>query len=76
VIELELELIQTDMTQTPVLRVEVGARLCAQIRDVRWYKKSQKNTHAAADSGLNFSIFEVLLLDSDVFILGLDLERE
>jgi hypothetical protein len=39
-------------------------------------KKSQKNTHAAADSGLNFSIFEVLLLGSDVFILGLDLERE
>jgi hypothetical protein len=38
-------------------------------------KKLQKNTHAA-DSGLNFSIFEDLILDSDVLILGLDLERE
>jgi hypothetical protein len=29
-------------------------------------KKSQGNTHAAADSGLNFSIFDVLLRGSDV----------
>jgi hypothetical protein len=32
--ELELELIQTHMTQTPMLRVEVGARVCAQVKNM------------------------------------------
>jgi hypothetical protein len=33
-LELELELIQTHMTQKPMLRVEVGARVCAQVKNM------------------------------------------
>jgi hypothetical protein len=33
-IQLELELIQTHMTQKPMLRVEVGARVCAQVKNM------------------------------------------
>jgi hypothetical protein len=32
--ELELELLQTHMTQKPMLRVEVGARVCAQVKNM------------------------------------------
>jgi hypothetical protein len=39
-IELELELTQTQMTQKPVLRVEVGARVRSSQKYVRWCWRS------------------------------------
>jgi hypothetical protein len=56
-LELELELIQTHMTQKPMLRVEVGARVCAQVKSEKYQKiemplMPEREKRQSATSGL------------------------